>query len=386
VTERRSRILIFSASFGGGHQSAAEAMESYIRTHHPRTVDVRIVDFFKEFSPALNSIGKTFYDGSVHLTPDLYGVFFEVTNRMSDNPAVKDYAQAGFTQAANYIDEYGPDAVISTYPVAGGVVSEIRRTKPSLISAMVITDFGVHRQWLHPATDLMFVAGDDIRDELVSQGIDGHRVVASGIPIKERFCEPVDKLVARAELGLEDRFTILFTMAAGSTSDLRDVADGLVASDIQVVAVTGRAERLKRRLQTLQRRRPLLHVYGFTREMPRIMSASDVLIGKAGGLTVSEALAMGLPLIVHNPVPGQETFNADFLVNYGAGYLARDQDDVISKAGFMSRHPQRIAQMADNARALGRPDAARTVVERVLAQIDEKSAAAADRRTAAVSG
>lgn len=371
MTERRARILIFSASFGGGHQSAAEAMENYVRTHHPRSVDIRIVDFFKEFAPALNSIGKTFYDGSVHLTPDLYGVFFEVTNRMSDNPAIKDYAQAGFKEAQQYIDRYEPDAVISTYPVAGGVVSEIRRANPSLISAMVITDYGVHRQWIHPATDLMFVAADDIRDELIAQGIDADRVVASGIPIKERFGEPVDVLAARSELGLDDRFTVLFTMAAGSTSELRDVADAIVGSDIQVVAVTGRAERLKRRLQTLQRKRPLLHVYGYTREMPRIMAAADVLIGKAGGLTVSESLAMGLPLIVHNPVPGQEQFNAAFLVNYGAGFLAVDEDDVVGKTRFLSRHPQRLAQMSGNARALGKPDAARTVIERVLAQVDE---------------
>ncbi len=364
-----AKILIFSASFGGGHQSAAEAMESYIRQHHPRTVEVRIVDFFKEFAPALNSLGKTFYDGSVHMAPELYGVFFEVTNRMSDNPTVKDYAQAGFSQAAAYIDKYQPDAVISTYPVAGGVVSELRRTRPT-ISAMVITDYGVHRQWLHPATDLLFVADEDIKDALVGQGLSSDKVIASGIPIRERFSEELDKAACRAELGLEERFTVLFTMAAGSTSDLRDVAKALVQSDLQVVAVTGRAERLKRRLQTLQRRQPLLHVYGFTREMPRIMAASDVLIGKAGGLTVSEALAMGLPLIVHNPVPGQETFNGDFLVNHGAGFLARDEEDVVAKAAFLARHPGRLAQMANNSHALGKPDAAKVVVERVLQELN----------------
>ena len=362
------RLLIFSASFGGGHRSAAEAMEGYVRQHHPRSVDTRIVDFFKEFAPAVNSIGRALYDGSVHVAPELYGVFFDVTNRISDNRAVKDYAQAGFAQAAAYIDRYRPDAVISTYPVAGGVVSEIKTIRP-LVSAMVITDFGVHKQWLHPATDLFFVGSEDMRNDLVTRGLPADRVVASGIPIRERFGERLDRAACRAELGLEDRFTVLFTMAAGSTSDLRDVAAALTQAGIQVVAVTGRAERLKRRLQTLQRRQPLLHVYGYTREMHRIMCASDVLIGKAGGLTVSEALAVGLPLVVHNPVPGQETFNADFLVNNGAGFLARDEDDVIAKATFLANHSERRRQMADAARSLGRPDAAQTIVERVLEAI-----------------
>ena len=362
------RLLIFSASFGGGHQSAAEAMEGYVREHHPRSVDIRIVDYFKEFAPALNSIGRTLYDGSIHVAPELYGVFFDVTNRLSDNPTVKDYAQAGYAQAAAYIDSYRPDAVISTYPVAGGVVSELRATR-RVLSAMVITDYGVHRQWLHPATDMLFVGSDQMREDLLARGLPSERVIASGIPVRERFGFPLERAACRAELGLEERFTALFTSAAGSTSDLRDVAEALTEAGIQVVAVTGRAARLKKRLQTLQRRQPLLHVYGFTREMHRIMCASDILIGKAGGLTVSEALAVGLPIIVHSPVPGQETFNADFLVNHGAGFLGRDEEDVVAKAAFLAAHPERLGQMALAARSLGRPHSAKTVIETVLSAV-----------------
>ena len=100
-----------------------------------------------------------------------------------------------------------------------------------------------------------------------------------------------------------------------------------------------------------------------------MMRAADVLVGKAGGLTVSEALAMGLPLIIFNPVPGQELFNVDFLVNYGAGLQARDEADVVEKVRFLSTHPDRLEQMASNAGQLGKPAAAATVCERVLAAV-----------------
>jgi processive 1,2-diacylglycerol beta-glucosyltransferase len=367
VTEP-TRILIFSASFGGGHRTAAGALETYLKQRYGKSVEVRTLDFFKEFAPGLNALGKFAYDSSVQLAPDLYGTFFDFTNRLTNQP-LHDLVMAGKVEASAYIEAFRPDAVISTYPVAGGVVSEIKATH-NIVCATVITDYGAHNQWLHPATDVYFVATDDMHHDLVRRGLREDQVVVAGIPISERFSNCIEKQVAREELGLEtDRFTVLLTMAAGGTSDVREVAKQLDREGIQVVAVAGRMKRLKSRLQSLQRRTDHLHVYGFTNQMHRIMCSSDVLIGKAGGLTVSEALAVGLPLIVHNPVPGQEMFNTDFLVNWGAGFLARDEDDVAEKATFLSRHPKRLAQMADAAGQLGRPFAARTVADTVMERV-----------------
>jgi processive 1,2-diacylglycerol beta-glucosyltransferase len=136
-----------------------------------------------------------------------------------------------------------------------------------------------------------------------------------------------------------------------------------------VAAVTGHNARLKRRLDTLARKADLVKVFGYTNDMHKMMRAADVLVGKAGGLTVSEALSVGLPLIIYNPVPGQEIYNVDFLVNYGAGLLSRDEDDVVEKVRFLSTHPDRLSQMAANAGTLGKPEAAQTICERVLAAL-----------------
>jgi processive 1,2-diacylglycerol beta-glucosyltransferase len=227
----------------------------------------------------------------------------------------------------------------------------------------------VHRTWLHPATDLYFVASKEVREDLVVRGISWDRVIVSGIPVHEKFSEALERTVCRRELALSDRFTVLLTTAAGLTSDVRDIAAELASTGIQVAAATGHNARLKRRLDTVAKRAEHLHVYGFTPDMHRMMRAADVLVGKAGGLTVSEALAVGLPLIIYNPVPGQEIYNVDFLVNSGAGLLSRDEEDVVEKVRFLSSHPERLAQMAENARVLGKPAAAQAVCERVLAAI-----------------
>jgi processive 1,2-diacylglycerol beta-glucosyltransferase len=173
----------------------------------------------------------------------------------------------------------------------------------------------------------------------------------------------------RRSLGLADRFTVLLTAAAGLSGDLRDIAAQLAGEGIQVAAVTGNNARLRRRLEALAANVDLVRVFGYTKEMHRMMRAADVLVGKAGGLTVSEALSVGLPLIIFNPVPGQELYNVDFLVNYGAGLLARDEEDVVEKAHFLATHPERLQQIALDARMLGKPDAAKAVCERVIAAI-----------------
>ncbi len=368
----RKRILILSASFGGGHRSAAEALQRYLNAHYRRQVEVVVIDFFEEFAPSLNLLGKFAYSQSVQFFPELYGTFFDLTNKMPTNPVVHELAQVGYAKATNFIDAWHPHAVISTYPIAGGVVSDLKASRHrNLLAATVVTDYGVHRTWLHPATDIFFVASREVGEDIASRGVPWDRISVSGIPIHERFSEPLDRAACRLELGLDNRFTVMLTSAAGTPSDLKDITTVLVASGIQIVAVTGTNKRLRRRLQSVQKRQPSAHVLGYVREMNRVMRASDVLVGKAGGLTVSESLAMGLPLIIFNPVPGQEIYNVDFLVNFGAGLYARDEDDVIEKVRFLSTHPRRLAQMAENADMLGKPAAARAVCERVLAAIGE---------------
>ena len=290
--------------------------------------------------------------------PALYGNFFEVSNKLPSNPVVHELKLMGFARASAYIDEFRPDAVISTFPVAGGVVSDIKASRP-LVSATIITDFGVHRRGsIRRPTSTSSPARRSERTSwcAASRGT-GSSSRASPSPRSSR--SEFDRSALRRELGLADRFTALLTAASGQPGDARDIASQLAGWGIQVAAVTGNNARLKRRLDSLAKKKELVRVFGYTSDMHKMMRAADVLVGKAGGLTVSEALAVGLPLIIYNPVPGQELYNVDFLVNFGAGLLSRDEDDVVEKVRFLSTHPERLKQMTDDAAMLGKPSAAR---------------------------
>lgn len=378
-------IVIFSASFGGGHRSAAEAIEGYLTERHARESRVEVVDFFERFTPGLNVLAKFAYQQSVQFFPQLYGTFFDLTNRYPDSPVARELSQVGFDAATRFLAERGPDAVVSMYPIAGAVAAEakhLRKTEAGVpdaelpYCATVVTDYGAHAQWIHPATDDYFVATQEMKESLAAQGVPWGRIHATGIPIRTAFAEQLPKEEARTRHGLGERFTVLLMGGGLGVGDVRELAEALAGLGVEVVAVAGGNDKLFAQLRELARRYRRVRALGWTDDVPDLMAAADLLVGKAGGITVAEATAMGLPQILVSPIPGQELYNVDFLVNWGAALAARDVDDARSKVDFLAHHPERLAELAAGARGLGRTESTKQLVERVLTAVRDRAAAA----------
>ncbi|MDZ4064115.1 MAG: glycosyltransferase [Coriobacteriia bacterium] len=364
----RKRVLILGASSGGGLGAAARALRSYYEDHYPREIEVRLVDFFEEFAPSLNVLAKFAYQQPGQFLPAFSGTFRDASRDMPTNAVVQGLESVGIARARAYISEYAPHAVISTFPIAGGVIAELRGQR-EFLAATVIADYSAQQAWLHPATDIYFAACKEARENLVVRGTPWERVVVSGVPIHERFAEAVDRTSARRRHKLADRFTVMLAPISGNHGDLGDLARKLVAVGVQVAVVAGHNKRLTRRIEEVAQGTALLKGYGFVEEMNTMMKAVDVIVGKAGGFMVSEALAVALPTIMYGSVPGQELHSVDFIVNCGAGLVSRDDEDVVEKVRFLSTHPERLGQMASNAAALGKPAAAQVVCERVMAAL-----------------
>ena len=344
----------------------ADAIAEYCRARPGARIQVRVVDFLEEFVAPVSVLAKFGYQQSAEFFPAYRGDLTQLAEAMPANPVVHAVATGGMERATEYVREYAPHAVISTFPVAGGAVGEMKKAL-ELVSATLITDYDPRGAWIHPATDLHFVACREARESLVLDGVAWDRIVVSGTPVAQKFAAVHERPALRARLQLADRFTALLVAAAGQSFDVSGVAKRLAGAGIQVAIVTGRNERLYRRMEALARDTALIRVFGHTDDMHAMMRAADVLVGRAGGQVTAEALAVGMPLVICTPVPGQEIGNVDFLVNSGAGLLSRDEQDVVLKVSFLSTHSDRLAQMARNAGTLGRPEAVQTVCERVLA-------------------
>ena len=327
-----------------------------------------MVDFFEEFVPSLNVLAKFAQQRTAQFFPEVDGTFSELSAMMPNDPVVQELKTGGLERAFSYIEKIKPDAIISTSPVAGGIVAEIKGDS-DMIAATMIPDFGAHKTWLHPEVDIYFTASREAREDLVVRGVPWDSAIESGVPIHERFSETLDRKDCRAGFSLSDRFTVLLTSMVGAIGEIKELALKLAGAGVQVAVVTGRNERTKNSLKNLSDMNEMIKLYGFVEEMHRMMRATDVLVCKAGGLIVPEALAMRLPIIIRDPSLGQEIYNVDFLLNCGAGLLSRDEEDVMGKVRFLSTHPDRLAQMSADAGIIGKPMAAQTVCERVLAAL-----------------
>jgi len=278
------------------------------------------------------------------------------------------------------VEREHPDAIVCTHFLPVEALSP-RRGRGSLRVPLfcVITDFTAHPFWAFPHVDRYFVASDDVATELQRHGVASERIEVSGIPVHPRFAETVGREAARDRFGLDHTRPAVLVMGGGSgVGPLAELAERVASLPTrpQVVVVCGTNQRLLARIEALASARRSgpgrdLQALGFTQEVNVLLEACDLLVGKAGGLTCSEALIKGTPLVIFKPTPGQEVRNAQFLERHDAAVHADSVDDVESTVGHWLQDPSELERRREAARALARPHAAETIARRVLDAVPE---------------
>ena len=271
--------------------------------------------------------------------------------------------------------DYQPDLIVCTHFLPAEIVSWLKaKERVGSRQVIVVTDFDVHAMWLVHHYERYFVALDEARAYLEALGIPPEKITVSGIPIDPVFAKQKDKQEMRAKHGLEpDRTTILLSAGGFGVGSV----DALVASLLslheraQIVAICGRNEELKERLTRVAARSKrdatvLLKPFGYTKEMDELMTASDLVLGKPGGLTTSEALAKGLVFVIVNPIPGQEERNSDHLLENAVGIRCNNLPTLSYKPDRLLADPARFASMQANSRKMARPDSARQIVNALI--------------------
>ncbi len=274
-----------------------------------------------------------------------------------------------------------PDLCVATHFLPAEIIAWLKaKRKIQAQHVIVVTDFDVHAMWLCRTVDRYCVAVDEAAEYLARLGVPREALCVTGIPIDPVFAEPKNRREARRRLGLDlDRTTLLVSAGGYGVGPIERLVADLLAlgRPWQIVAVAGRAEQVRERLTVLARRAAKLrdaathlHVVGFTDVMDEWMAAADLLVGKAGGLTVSEALARALPMAIIQPIPGQEERNADHLLERGAAIRCNNLPAAAWKIARLMDDPARLAQMGVAARAMARPHAASEIAADALALLD----------------
>jgi processive 1,2-diacylglycerol beta-glucosyltransferase len=248
---------------------------------------------------------------------------------------------------------------------AGGDQAKVH---PLVVS--VVTDFEAHALWMAECVDLYCVAAESTGARLLARGAKPGSVAATGIPIASRFSQAVDPKAVRRAMGIREDFPVILVLSGGF--GMGPIAEMMTQIDkapaeFQVIAVAGRNEELRRELAALECRHPV-RVLGFANNVHELMAISSLVVTKPGGLTTSEALAMGKPLLIVNPIPGQEAANSDFLLEHGAGSKVNRVEDLPFRIEQLLAS-KKLEQMAAAAKSLGRPQAANAICEETLQRL-----------------
>jgi processive 1,2-diacylglycerol beta-glucosyltransferase len=374
VNATAPRVLVLSASYGSGHNAAARALEAAL---HAAGAQARMVDHFRELvHPTFDSWSRRLYNFLLYRASAPWALGYWIGDRLpASSGLVFGMSTLGTARLHALLDSFRPDVVVSTHPTPAGAMSDLRRRGLTRVPhALVYTDFTVHSQWLHPVVDLYCVPAERIRALLIARGVQPERVLATGLPVRPEFEEPADPMTARKALGLDlDRPVVLAMAGAlGWTGRLSAAARVLrdLPLPLQAVVVAGRDQRLAERLRKMGRgtgRR--MRVFGYTPEIRQLMAAADLLLTKAGGASLAEAIVCELPVICFGSLAGPERRNECFVVEAGAALRARSALELTSVVSHALTAPGALKALSQRMGEIRRPAAAHAVVDALLERL-----------------
>ena len=368
------RLMVLSVSAGAGHVRAADAICNQANASHPgvATCHIDVMDFS---SAALRKVYTVLYIGVINRFPSLWRQIYHRTDGSRSSGLFgrlrRVVERAGVARLLKEIARIEPDAIVCTHFLPAEILARLRRNGQLKCPVWVqVTDFDVHQMWVHNGITGYFAGNEEVAYRLRDKGIASDAICVSGIPVMAEFGQAMDRAACANELGIDPVRTTLLLMGGGAgLGKLEQVAERLMGMnrDFQLIVMAGRNLATLASLRQLEKRFPnRLVALGYTRQVAKLMACSDLAITKPGGLTVSECLAMGLPMILFQAIPGQEERNADYLLEQGVALKASDAATLEYRLIDLLRHPERLADMRRRATGLGRSNAARDVVNTVL--------------------
>ena len=324
---RKKRILLLSEGFGTGHTQAAYALAMGLR-QLSRKIQTRVIELGTFLNPVIGPLIIGAYRKTVSKQPKLVGRIYR-SNYDRALTRVKQFAlhKMFYNQVSDVIRQLKPDVIVCTHPFPNAVVSRLKRLGLDIPLYTLITDYDAHATWTTPEVNAFLVSTPAVRDKLTARGIPAAQIEVTGIPVHPNFWHPHDRAETLKQFRLRDMPTVL-VMGGGwgllYGEELVEYMTGY-ADRVQLILCMGSNEKTREKL--LEDRRfhhENIKVLGFTKEVNKLMDISDLLVTKPGGMTCTEGMAKGMPMLFYEPIPGQEEENADYFIKHGFGELMTD--------------------------------------------------------------
>lgn len=371
------KVIIFYASYGGGHLSAARSIKENMETNY-EDIDVKLIDCMEYVNKTVNKITTKAYSEMAKKAPKTWGRVYwksqkgplaQISTTSNKILSIKLY---------KLLKDFEPNLIVSTHPFGSQMCAYLKKHgKLNAKIATVMTDYAPHDQWLvfNKYVDYYFVSHDGMKKELHEKGIPNEKIFATGIPLSNKFLLKYDKPTILKSFGLSpDKKTVLFfgggEFGLGKTQTFKIFKSFVECPEnIQIVAISGKNQKMKEAFENLVEslnKKDSVKILEYTNQVPELMSISDLVVTKPGGLTTTESLASGLPIVVINPIPGQEEENATYLEeNKVAIWLKKDDNvEVILKDLFSN--PEKMQEMKIRARLLAKKNSTKDICKILL--------------------
>ncbi len=365
------KVLILTAGFGDGHNAAARNVREALELTSTE-VEVTVADLYERSYKKLNSIAKKAYLGAVRYTPRLWAGFFKLVDHspwLADGRGLAKLHQT----LAQLIEETQPDCVVSTYPAYGQLIQSLYRDhceRPFRYVTIITDARSVNSLWHRAGSDKFVVCDDATAQVLQKAGVEKDTIAALGFPVSPQFATPSGDLPKRPSLG--QMLRVLYVINTGQKKCGKAIDRILEVPNVELTVTVGRyaelKEKLARRSMEYEGR---LHVLGWTNQMPQLLMSSHVVIGKAGGASVQEAIAAKCPMIINQVIPGQEEGNANLILDWNIGTVADGRKEVASWIERLAEDEGELwTQWRTQMEKVSQPDAALKIAQLVLDECD----------------
>ena len=371
------KVIIFYASYGGGHLSAARSIKENMETNY-KDIDVRLIDCMEYVNKTVNKITTKAYSEMAKKAPKTWGRVYwksqkgplaQISTTSNKILSIKLY---------KLLKDFEPTLIVSTHPFGSQMCAYLKKHgKLDAKIATVMTDYAPHDQWLvfNKYVDYYFVSHDGMKKELHEKGIPNEKIFATGIPLSNKFLLKYDKPTILKNFGLSpDKKTVLFfgggEFGLGKTQTFKIFKSFVECPEnIQIVAISGKNPKMKEAFENLVEnlnKKDSVKILEYTNQVPELMSISDLVVTKPGGLTTTESLASGLPIVVINPIPGQEEENAAYLEENKVAIWLKKDDDVEAILKDLFSHPEKMQEMKIRARLLAKKNSTKDICKILL--------------------
>lgn len=363
------RVLLMYISEVSGHHSASLAVEKALKMKAPDT-EILNINGFNYTNPIWERIINRAYMSVIKNTPELWEYLYDNPKVIKSTRRIREMIHRANTEKLKILfDEFRPDVVACTQAYPCGMVADYKKTyNINLPLVGILTDYAPHSYWVYDNVDVYIVPSEETGRKLANNGIPEERIKPLGVPIDPKFIPRQDKTAIQKELELDPGVPTILIMGGGQ--GLGPIKQMLVDIDkipenFQALVVAGTNKKLRRWIQKRRFKNKII-AFGYVDHVERLMDASTFIITKPGGVTTAEALAKGLPMLIINPLPGQEAINTRFLLNEGVALKADNGNELAELIDWLMVNPGKMRQISQNIARHSKPDSAIKAAELML--------------------